>query len=304
MVGTPELAVRGSAAAVDRTQRAVVRLGAVSYLNAAPLVYGLEGDGRFRVERDVPSRVAERLCAGQVDLGMIPSIEYARGDSRSLRSAASRIDSDPETASRASVGGYAIVPDVAIVSCGPVRSVNLYLRCRLENVRRVALDRSSRTSVALLRILLAERLSRDVEYLEMPPSVPAMLDSADAALVIGDAALYYDGPAERLDLGEAWHQLTNLPFVWAFWAGRPDALDAAGVARLQQALAAGLAAVPQIAASYNPNEAVRNESYLRDNISYRFAEPERRGLLEFYRRAHALRLIPNRPELRFYGDRA
>jgi len=256
-------------------------LGVVSYLNAMPLVYGLEGDARFTLVRDVPSRVAEMLHAGEVDLGMIPSVEYAAGD-------------------------YAIVPEIAIGSRGPVRSVNVFHRRPLGEAKRVALDLSSRTSVALAKILLRERLGRDPEYVSMGPPVESMLDAADAALVIGDPALYFRGEAERLDLGEEWTARTGLPFVFAFWAGRPGVVDAAGVARLQEALRAGRGAVPEIAAQYNGLGAGRgaeSEAYLRRNIVFDLGEAERAGLREFYRRAHALGLIPRVPELRFHGHR-
>ncbi len=256
-----------------------VRLGAVSYLNAAPLVHGLAEDPAFALTADLPSRVAEQLHAGAIDVGMIPAIEYARGD-------------------------YGIVPGIAIGSRGPVRSVNLYLRGKLDQVRRVALDTSSRTSVALARILLRERLGRDPEYVDRPPSVEGMLAEADAALVIGDPALYASTDAERLDLGEGWQILTGLPFVFAFWAGRLGTLTAGHVERLQRALRSGLEDLPRIAVSYNGNGAGRaqlNESYLRSNIVYALGPEELAGLSEFYRRAHRQGIIPRIPELRVHG---
>lgn len=256
-----------------------LRLGVVPYLNVAPIVYGLERDRRFEIVRDVPSRLAERLHAGEIDLGMIPSIEYAAGE-------------------------YAIVPGIAIGSRGAVRSVNLFYKRRLGEVRRVALDASSRTSVALLRILINERLGREPEYVTMPPSLPEMLEAADAALLIGDPALYFEGEVGRLDLGEEWTALTGLPFVFAFWAGRRGVAAPGDVERLQAALRAGLGALPAIAASYNghgPGHAAENESYLRSNIVYSLGEAERAGLREFYRRSHALGLISRIPELTFYG---
>ena len=261
--------------------RRVVRLAAVSYLNAAPLVHGLDHEAGFAVERAVPSAVAERLHAGEADLAMIPSIEYARGR-------------------------YAIVPGVAITSHGPVRSVNLFLRTRLEAVRRVAVDPGSRTSVALARLLLRERLPREPEYVAHAPDVDRMLLSCDAALVIGDAALYYRGSAERVDLGEAWSAATGLPFVWAFWAGRGEALEARDVVRLQRALADGTGALPEIARAWAGSDAARipvNEDYLRNNIAYVLGDREQAGLREFYARAHAAGLIPSLPELRFYAHR-
>ena len=256
-----------------------IRLGAVSYLNAEPLVHGLSGDPAFALTADLPSRIAEQLRAGTIDVGMIPSIEYARGE-------------------------YAIVPGIAIGGRGPVRSVSLFLRGKLDGVRRVALDTSSRTSVALARILLRERLGRDPEYVDRPPHLEAMLGDADAALVIGDPALYASTDAERLDLGEGWQELTGLPFVFAFWAGRLGALGPAHVARLQAALRSGLAELPRIAVSYNGHGAGRaelNESYLRSNIAYALGPEELAGLAEFYRRAHRQGLIPAVPELRFHG---
>ena len=258
----------------------VVRLGAVSYLNSEPHVYGLDRDPGFRLEREVPSRVARRLHAGEVDLGLVPSIEYAFGD-------------------------YAIVPGVAVGSRGPVRSVCLFHRAPLERVRRVALDTSSRTSAALVKILLRERLGRDPQYVPMGPALVDMLAVADAALLIGDRALDQDGEVARLDLGEAWTQLTGLPFVFAFWAGRAGAVSAAGVRRLQSALAAGREALPEIAGRYaagDASRAAKYESYLRENIVYRLGEDEQAGLREFYRRAHALSLIPAVPELRFHAE--
>ncbi len=256
-----------------------LRLGVVPYLNVAPIIHTLKDDPAFEIVAEVPSRLADSLHAGRIDLGMIPSIEYAGGD-------------------------YAIVPGVAIGSRGPVRSVNLFHRRPLRDLRRVALDASSRTSVALVKILLRERLGRDPEYVTLPPSVPAMLDAADAALVIGDPALYFEGDVERLDLGAEWQARTDLPFVFALWAGRPGVVSPAQVARLQASLAAGLAALPAIAASYNGQGVGRgaeNEAYLRSNIVFALGEAEAAGLREFFRRAHAIGLVPRVPELRFHG---
>jgi chorismate dehydratase len=255
-----------------------LRLGVVSYLNAVPTVHGLAEDPGFELVRDVPSRVADLLHAGEVDLGLIPSVEYAGRD-------------------------YAIVPGVALASRGPVRSVNLFHRTPLDRVRRVALDASSSTSVALVKVLLAED-GVAPEYTVRPPDVLGMLEDADAALVIGDPAFYFRGDVERRDLGQEWTSRTGLPFVWAFWAGRPGVVSPGQVRRLQEAVASGLASVGEIAAAYNgfgrafPAE---NEQYLRHHIAYGLGDAELEGLREFYRRAHAIGLIPRVPELRFHG---
>jgi chorismate dehydratase len=265
----------------DGARTKVLRLGAVAYLNAEPLVYGLEGEPGFRLERDLPSRVAEKLHRGENDLGMIPSIEYAFGD-------------------------YAIVPGIAIGSRGPVRSVSLYHRVPLAAVRRVALDTSSRTSVALTKVLLHETLGRHPEYVALPPVLPLMLGQADAARMIGDPALYQETDVPRLDLGAEWARRTGLPFVYAFWAGPSGVVGSDAVDRLQRALREGLLELSRIAATYDGHGADHgreNEDYLRQNISYGLGEEEKAGLREFYRRAHVLSLIPRLPELRFHGQK-
>ena len=160
-----------------------VRLGAVSYLNSRPLTYGLDQDDLFRVDYGVPSACAEDLAAGRIDVGMIPIVEYARRPP-DLR----------------------IVPGLAIGSEGEVLTVRLFHRGRLDRVRRVAADTSSRTSVVLLRILLRERYGIDPEIAAAPPDLDAMLHGADAALLIGDPVLPLVGPEgaagrSSLDLG-------------------------------------------------------------------------------------------------------
>jgi chorismate dehydratase len=279
VVSATAIAEPGSSA--DRSSPSgLLRIGAVSYLNAEPSVYGLEREPGFRIERDLPARVAERLHAGEVDLALVPSIEYA-------------------------FGRYAIVPGVAIASRGPVRSVCLFHREPLERVRRVAVDTSSRSSASLVRVLLRARLGRDPEYVPMGPSLERMLAAADAALLIGDPALDAVSEVPRLDLGEEWTRLTGLPFVYAFWAGPPGVVSAAGVKRLQQALAAGREALGEIArrqAGGDPERSARYESYLRENIVYELGEREQEGLKEFFRRAHALSLAPAVPELSFHGQ--
>jgi chorismate dehydratase len=278
VVSATELARAGSAERAS--EGAPLRIGAVSYLNAEPTVHGLEDEAGFGIERDLPARVAERLHAGEVDLALVPSIEYA-------------------------FGRYAIVPGVAIASRGPVGSVCLFHREPLERVRRVAVDTSSRASACLVRVLLHARLGRDPEYLPMAPGLGRMLAEADAALLIGDPALDSVSDVPRLDLGEEWTRVTGLPFVYAFWAGPQGRVSPARVGRLQQALAAGLGSLAEIArrqARGDAARAARYERYLRENIVYELDEREQAGLVEFFRRAHALGLAPSVPELRFHGQ--
>lgn len=255
-----------------------LRLGVVPYLNVAPMIYGLVGDPAVELVRDVPSRLLARLRAGEIDAGTIPVVDYAEAE------------------------GFEIVPAIAIASRGAVRSVRLVHEGPLERVRSVAIDASSHTSVALLRVLLREILGRDPEYLVRPPDVAAMLRQADAALLIGDPALFATGDRPYLDLGAEWTSRTGRPFVYAFWAAPAGRLKDADAERLQASLTSGLAAIPQIASYYNGGDrAALCESYLRESVVYRFGEDEQRGLAEFYRRCHAAGLIGRVPELRFHA---
>ena len=249
-----------------------IRLGAVDYLNARPLVYGLEARrDLFSLRFDPPSRCAELLHADEIDVGMIPVIEYCRG---------------PE---------YRIVPGMAIVSRASVASVALFTKVRVERIRTIAADTSSRTSNALLRILCAERFGIAPQFQPMPPDPEAMFSACDAALIIGDPALYLDPSAwsvDKIDLGDEWVAMTGLPFVWAFWAGRPAALSAAAVAVLTEARDRGVAVADDIAAAYcGPALAELGRRYLRDNIQYELGEREVAGLQAYYDLAARHRLI-------------
>jgi chorismate dehydratase len=240
-----------------------IHLGAVEYLNARPMVYGLElRSDLFTLRFDVPSKCAALLHEGSIDVGMIPAIEYLRG---------------PQ---------YRIVPDVAIVSDGPVASVAMFSTKPVEQIRTIAADTSSRTSTALLRILCFEVFGIEARFQPMPPDVPAMLRSCGAALVIGDPALFYDpapSGACKTDLGERWTALTGLPFVWAFWAGRPGAVPPHAVAALLEARDRGVDASDAIATAYcGADRAALGRAYLRENISYALGEREQAGLRRYF----------------------
>jgi chorismate dehydratase len=243
---------------------AVTRLGAVDYLNARPLVYGLElRNDLFSLRFDVPSKCAALLHEGSIDVGMIPSIEYQRG-------------SVP----------YRIVPGLGIVSDGPVASVALFSSRPVEQLRCIAIDTSSRTSTGLMGLLCLEMFGIDPDFVPMAPSIDQMLGRCDAALVIGDPALYLDHQARglsKIDLGEQWSHLTGLPFVWAFWAGRAGALSRDAVAALTDARDAGVAAADSIADAYcGPERSALGRAYLRENIQYTLDERAEAGLRKYY----------------------
>ena len=259
-----------------------LRLGAVSYLNTRPLVYGLERQtDRFNLRFDVPAKCAELLHANDVDLGLIPSIEYPGHD-------------------------YRIVPGMSIASDGPVASVAIFSKVPSGNIRSVALDTSSRTSIALLRVLFARWFEIGPRLVNMPPDLDRMLGECDAALVIGDNALFTDHYAlglEKVDLGEEWIGMTGLPFVYAFWAGRPDVVGEDDIAVLLNARDGGLAATATIGAQSfpdNPEKAERAARYLRENVKYALGEPEIAGLRRFYELAAEVGVLPSAETPRFY----
>jgi chorismate dehydratase len=258
-----------------------VRLGAVEYLNARPLVYGLERSSLFALRFDVPSRCAALLHEHGIDLGMIPSIEYLRG---------------PEP--------YRIVPGLGIISDGDVASVALFARVPLAQVTRIGLDTSSRTSACLTRVLCREAWGIDPAFDDLSPDRAAAVDGVDAALLIGDPALFLDpGPAglTRIDLGAEWTRMTGLPFVWAFWAGRPGAVDTAGVAALHAAMVAGVVNSDAIADEYcGPERGSLCRQYLRENIKYRLGEREAAGLRRYYDLAAKHGLVDHARPVKFF----
>jgi cyclic dehypoxanthinyl futalosine synthase len=250
-----------------------VRLAAVSFLNARPITYGLErglGEDKFTLDFDLPSRCAERLAAGEVDLALLPTASY--------RDLEASID-------------LRAVAGVAISSFGDVRTVVLVGEVPWQEMTEIALDGASRSSAALVRLLSRERgaTPRFVEVAH--DDIDGAARGHTGALVIGDAAF---AAAERYphvhDLGDEWKQLTGLPFVYAIWAGRSGALDAEGVALLRQSLQRGLAHRAEIAGAWAEAHGGRPatyERYLTDNIRYQLGSEELSGVGAFFERLRA-----------------
>jgi chorismate dehydratase len=233
------------------------------------------------VRFDAPSKCAALLHENAIDVGMIPSIEFLRGHE-----------------------AYLIVPDLAITSEGEVASVALFCRRPLEHVQTIAADISSRTSNALLRILCYERFGIDPELVPMAPDPPAMFARCDAALIIGDPALFLDAGAagvERIDLGGEWTSLTGLPFVWAFWAGRAGTMPPEATSALVAARDAGLADSDRIADDYcGPERSALCRRYLRENIRYQLGEREEAGLMMYYELAIKHEIVDETKPIAFF----
>lgn len=260
-----------------------LRVGAVGYLNARPLTWALDASPeRWAIRYDLPSVCSSLLHAGQVDLGLVPSIDYLQ---------------DP---------GYRFVPGVGIGSRGAIASVALFSRVPIGRVTSIALDTSSRTSVALIRVLCRHRFGIEPEFVAHGPDLAAMTAAADAGLLIGDPAFETDHQAlglQKTDLGEEWTAMTGLPFIYAAWTGRAGIVTAADVTALQEAQRAGIHSIDAIAAEYGRGDArraARAAVYLRDNVKYSLGPDEAAGLQLFLNYAADLGLAPRRRQLEFF----
>lgn len=253
-----------------------LRVGIVDFLNSRPLAWG------FRPETcppdvepiyDTPARLADRLAAGDLDVGLVPVVEAARID------------------------GARVLPGLCIGAVREARSVLLVSRRPIAQVRRVALDESSRTSAALVRLLAAERWGIDPEYLSHRPDLDSMLDAADAALLIGDPALRVDRRDLQIwDLAAEWRAMTGLPFVFAAWTCRAGIELTPDQKRLfTDSLEAGLADLERIvtdAAAETGLDPDLLHRYFTHHLHYRLGPEERAGMDAFLRHIESLSPSP------------
>ena len=258
-------------------------MGAVGYLNARPLTWALDrAPERWQVRYDLPSVCARLLHDGEIDLGLVPSIEFLRSDE------------------------YRFIAGVGIGSRGAVASVALFTRRPIGEIRHIALDTSSRTSVTLIKVLCHHRFRIQPEYVPHGPDLAAMVRDYDAGLLIGDPALEAD-PASfgvtKIDLGAEWTAMTALPFVYAAWTGRTGSIESDVAGLLQDAQAEGVASYEAVAAEYGRGDAVATRRalvYLRDNMHYGLGADEAAGLQMFLDYAADLDLAPKRRQLEFF----
>lgn len=251
-----------------------LRVGIVNFLNSKPLAWGfLKGHHAdlFAPSYHPPALVARLLGQGNLDVGLIPSIEVQR------------------------IPGLTVLPDLCISATNEVRSVLLVSSVPADQIRRVALDQNSRTSAALLRILMQERFHLEPEYVTERPDVPRMLDEADAALVIGDPALKVDRERYQVfDLAAEWKALTGLPFVFAVWAVRPEVEFPDLSFYFKSSLRYGMSSLDTLvreAAAELSLDTAEVRAYLTEHLTFFLRQEEIDGLNEFYRRAHAHGLI-------------
>ncbi len=271
-------------------------IAASSYLNAAPLcysfVYGAQKNRCEFLSDAAPARCAEMLAEGRADAALIPAIEYQR------------------------ISGLKVAPGACVASKREVRSVLLASRVPLERIRTVALDNSSRTSAALIQIILGHFCGVEATYRQSPPKLTDMLEANDAALIIGDPAMLIDRSSLHVyDLAEEWRKHTDLPFVFAFWAIRanstawPDSPISPVSNDLEEdridfdaAKVEGLEHAEQLADIYGKRLGLASSdlfSYLTDNISYDLDEECLRGLRLYYELAYQCALIAEPRDLVF-----
>jgi len=246
-----------------------LKVCAVSYLNTVPLVWGmLHGPqrGRFLVDFRVPSGCADELASGAADIGIVPAFELSRQD----------LD---------------ILPGAGIACRGAVRSILLVSRCPAEQIRTLAADISSRTSVQLARVVLGRKFGAAPEIRPHEPCLEAMLETADAALLIGDPALRVEAeslPFHSYDLGAEWAHMTGLPMVFAVWAARKGIVTPELCEEFRASCRYGLAHIDDIVAAEAPQRGFHPglvREYLTRNIVHELGPAEYEAMREFLRMA-------------------
>ncbi len=277
----------------------LLRISAISYLNTAPLMWDFEhvethpfaknakGWGtQFEISYTLPSACARALAEGTADIGIIPAAAYAQ------------------------IPGLQVLPEIAIASRRAVQSILLVSRVPIEQVRTVALDTSSMTSVALTKILFEKWLGGGRTFFPMEPNLEKMLAEHDAGLLIGDPALRIDRSRYRtVDLAEEWIRYTGKPFVFAFWAIRGAALreadpllDLAAIFRDSRDHGLEPSSLNQIAREWAPRLGLSENdirAYLTENIHYQLDADCVEGLQLFYRYAAEIGALPAAPPLTF-----
>ncbi|MGA9567798.1 MAG: menaquinone biosynthesis protein [Candidatus Korobacteraceae bacterium] len=270
-----------------------LKVSAISFLNTAPLMWDFEhADAAkdFDISYTIPSECASALAEGKADIGIIPAVTYAQ------------------------IPGLVILPNIAIAARDNVRSILLISKKPIEDVKTVATDTSSRTSVALTQVLFAKFLGGHRKFEPHPPNLKEMLKRNDAALLIGDSALQislHDSPYHVYDLGHDWKRLTGKPFVFAFWAVRLDALNRQPkgmnlISTFQESRDHGLLPenIATLAAEWSLKLGLTETevtTYLTENIHYYLDRENHAGLDLFLNYAYEVGLIPSVPELRFLG---
>jgi chorismate dehydratase len=268
-----------------------LRISAISFLNTAPLMWDFEhGEAArgFEIDYTIPSLCAQALAEGRADIGLIPAVTYL------------------------TIPKLVIIPDIAIAARGPVRSILLVSKVPVEEIRTVAADNASRTSVALCRLLLKKWMrpagAPEPEFTPMEADLAPMLAQADAALLIGDSALRVSHTEHAVfDLAEEWLRFTGQPFVFAFWAVREEAAQRNLTEIFQKSREHGLGPenLKVICREWAPRIGISEAevySYLTQNLCYSLDPANIAGLQLFWRLAHEENILPPPKPLRLLAN--
>ncbi|MCK6600477.1 MAG: menaquinone biosynthesis protein [Bacteroidetes bacterium] len=265
------------------------RIGAAWFLNTKPLIYGFETDPELKKQvtllYGIPAQNEVQLFNGEADIALVPSIEYARHASR-----------------------YELIPGGCISSDSAVNSVILFFNKNLDGIKRIAIDQSSRTSVVLLKILMSEKYGITPEYVVMEPDFDKMLQECDAALLIGNNALQgILRSSSYLDLAEEWIDMTQLPFVFAVWAGNRGKVLPGDISLLDKSRKIGMENIQVIAAQFAKEHGWNApdsffEDYLTEHVKFELTPERMEGLFEFFRLAYMLGYLDSFPDIRKTGE--
>jgi chorismate dehydratase len=245
-----------------------IKVGAVSYLNTKPMLYGIERlpiRQKIDLVTDYPAKIAQQLLDGTIDVGLVPVAIIPK------------------------LAEHHIVTDFCIGATGPVASVSLFSEVPMEQVKSVLLDYQSRTSVRLARVLLKNYWQKDFELLEATEGYQEQIKGTTAGVVIGDRAFAQRQISPYVyDLAEAWKAYTGLPFVFAAWVANKKLPDDF-VAEFNEANALGFSNLPEVIAE-NPYDKYSLQTYYTENVSYQLDEQKRNGLNRFLAELKALEL--------------
>ncbi|MDB4650667.1 menaquinone biosynthesis protein [Pirellulaceae bacterium] len=259
-----------------------VKVGAVSYLNTKPLIESLESrNEQIELSLEIPSRLASKLQNGELDIALIPSVEAFR------------------------ISGAKVLSDACIGCRGPVWSVKLVSRLPFSEIKTLALDEGSRTSIGLTRILLHKRFGIEPRVSTLPIDRSPNEFDCDAALVIGDRAMHLSDSDFKYhwDLGEEWCNWTGLPFVFAMWVTTAEAPCPDLIQAFSSARDFGVSQIEQIAKREASNFQLSVESctrYLREHLNFYIGENERAAIERYQTYLFELNLIPKPEKLQFY----
>ena len=253
-------------------------------LSNFPFTYAFEKQlikNNYEILKYSPLICGNALLNGEVELGVTPATTFATTKE-----------------------SWRIIPHISISSKGTIKSVKLFFRKGLKHINKIAIDERAESETALLKIIMSEKYNLTPDYVKMKPHLDSMLNTADAALLIGENALHEQEINKScFDLGEEWFDLTGLPMVFAFWAGRQMTVQIDDVKKIIAAFNLGYKNLEYIAKDFAEKSDFSwalYHDYLTQNVNYKFTADEHAGLTEFYNYAFYYGLIEYIPDILFF----